>query len=261
MVQPDAARVVVVACGWLGRVVACPCRWHVWGCCHVVGCHGLCYGLCCVIVGAGREYRNLVTEGANAVTWGVFPGREIIQPTVVDPMSFRVWKDEAFELWLTAVRLRARLIAAACLRRQDQRCRRLIDVCCSGSRCMAARVTKTRLHRSSFRFVGPPSVSPSLRVSLPPCLPPSVSPSLRVSLPPSVSPSLPPCLPPSVSPSLRVSLRVSLPPCLPPSVSPSLRVSLPPCLPPSVSPSLPRLPCLGFLVSASLSRLPCPVFH
>jgi len=35
----------------------------------------------------------------NAVTWGVFPGREIVQPTVVDPVAFRAWKQEAFELW------------------------------------------------------------------------------------------------------------------------------------------------------------------
>lgn len=35
----------------------------------------------------------------NAVTWGVFPGREIIQPTVVDEGAFLVWKDEAFGLW------------------------------------------------------------------------------------------------------------------------------------------------------------------
>jgi len=35
----------------------------------------------------------------NAVTWGVFPGREIVQPTVVDPVSFRAWREEAFELW------------------------------------------------------------------------------------------------------------------------------------------------------------------
>lgn len=34
-----------------------------------------------------------------AVTWGVFPGREVLQPTVVDPVSFKVWKDEAFALW------------------------------------------------------------------------------------------------------------------------------------------------------------------
>jgi methylenetetrahydrofolate reductase (NADPH) len=30
--------------------------------------------------------------GTNAVTWGVFPGKEIIQPTVVDGASFAVWK-------------------------------------------------------------------------------------------------------------------------------------------------------------------------
>eukprot|EP01112_Ceratiomyxa_fruticulosa_P001734 TRINITY_DN118_c0_g3_i1.p1 TRINITY_DN118_c0_g3~~TRINITY_DN118_c0_g3_i1.p1 ORF type:complete len:590 (-),score=124.48 TRINITY_DN118_c0_g3_i1:117-1886(-) len=39
------------------------------------------------------------TKGTNAVTWGVFPGKEIIQPTVVDAESFVVWKDEAFALW------------------------------------------------------------------------------------------------------------------------------------------------------------------
>jgi methylenetetrahydrofolate reductase (NADPH) len=27
------------------------------------------------------------------------PGKEISQPTVVDPASFMVWKDEAFEIW------------------------------------------------------------------------------------------------------------------------------------------------------------------
>ena len=28
----------------------------------------------------------------NAVTWGVFPGKEIVQPTVVEPYSFCIWK-------------------------------------------------------------------------------------------------------------------------------------------------------------------------
>ncbi|KAK4751870.1 hypothetical protein SAY87_020668 [Trapa incisa] len=42
---------------------------------------------------------NVDKSGVNAVTWGVFPGKEIIQPTVVDPASFEVWKDEAFEIW------------------------------------------------------------------------------------------------------------------------------------------------------------------
>merc|ERR1719454_2312037 len=34
-----------------------------------------------------------------AVSWGVFPGQEIQQPTVVDAQAFLAWKDEAFALW------------------------------------------------------------------------------------------------------------------------------------------------------------------
>ncbi len=48
----------------------------------------------------GEERLNCHPTRANAVTWGVFPGREVIQPTVVDPVSFRSWKDEAFALWV-----------------------------------------------------------------------------------------------------------------------------------------------------------------
>lgn len=46
-----------------------------------------------------REYLNVPPTRANAVTWGVWPGKEILQPTVVDPQAFRVWRSEAFELW------------------------------------------------------------------------------------------------------------------------------------------------------------------
>ena len=35
---------------------------------------------------------NVGPTDVNAVTWGVFPGKEVIQPTVVDPQSFMVWK-------------------------------------------------------------------------------------------------------------------------------------------------------------------------
>lgn len=45
------------------------------------------------------NYTNAHRHCPIAVTWGVFPGREILQPTVVDPESFLVWKDEAFALW------------------------------------------------------------------------------------------------------------------------------------------------------------------
>lgn len=47
----------------------------------------------------GSWLSNISQSHVNAVTWGVFPAREIIQPTVVDPASFMVWKDEAFEIW------------------------------------------------------------------------------------------------------------------------------------------------------------------
>jgi methylenetetrahydrofolate reductase (NADPH) len=42
---------------------------------------------------------NTKGDSPNAVTWGVFPGQEIVQPTVVDGQAFHAWKDEAFELW------------------------------------------------------------------------------------------------------------------------------------------------------------------
>ena len=41
---------------------------------------------------------NAPSEGPNAVTWGVFPGKEIVQPTIVETISFLAWKDEAYHL-------------------------------------------------------------------------------------------------------------------------------------------------------------------
>lgn len=41
---------------------------------------------------------NTKSDGPNAVTWGVFPGKEIIQPTIVEAISFLAWKDEAYQL-------------------------------------------------------------------------------------------------------------------------------------------------------------------
>eukprot|EP00276_Gloeochaete_wittrockiana_P005145 CAMPEP_0184655738 /NCGR_PEP_ID=MMETSP0308-20130426/14383_1 /TAXON_ID=38269 /ORGANISM="Gloeochaete witrockiana, Strain SAG 46.84" /LENGTH=592 /DNA_ID=CAMNT_0027092455 /DNA_START=195 /DNA_END=1973 /DNA_ORIENTATION=+ len=48
---------------------------------------------------AGTLYSNVPAASVNAVTWGVFPNKEVIQPTVVDAASFPFWKDEAFGLW------------------------------------------------------------------------------------------------------------------------------------------------------------------
>lgn len=41
---------------------------------------------------------NAPNDTPNAVTWGVFPGKEIVQPTIVETVSFLAWKDEAFRL-------------------------------------------------------------------------------------------------------------------------------------------------------------------
>lgn len=51
---------------------------------------------------SGEEYHSTTSTRANAVTWGVFAGREILQTTVMDVASMRAWKDEAFDLWLSA---------------------------------------------------------------------------------------------------------------------------------------------------------------
>uniref|UniRef100_A0A7N8WXK1 Methylenetetrahydrofolate reductase (NADPH) n=1 Tax=Mastacembelus armatus TaxID=205130 RepID=A0A7N8WXK1_9TELE len=61
--------------------------------------HVLMSPIVCLCV-SGRNLTNAPDLQPNAVTWGIFPGREIVQPTVVDPVSFMYWKDEAFALWI-----------------------------------------------------------------------------------------------------------------------------------------------------------------
>ncbi|KAJ1735400.1 methylenetetrahydrofolate reductase (NAD(P)H) met13 [Coemansia biformis] len=47
----------------------------------------------------GDLLTNCADDSPNAVTWGVFPGKEILQPTIVERVSFLAWKDEAFDFW------------------------------------------------------------------------------------------------------------------------------------------------------------------
>ena len=47
---------------------------------------------------SGTLETNTRDEGPNAVTWGIFPNREIVQPTIVETVSFLAWKDEAYRL-------------------------------------------------------------------------------------------------------------------------------------------------------------------
>ncbi|KAL3478412.1 methylenetetrahydrofolate reductase-domain-containing protein [Aspergillus californicus] len=38
-------------------------------------------------------------NNVNSVTWGVFRGKEIITPTIIEEVSFRAWGDEAYRIW------------------------------------------------------------------------------------------------------------------------------------------------------------------
>jgi methylenetetrahydrofolate reductase (NADPH) len=40
----------------------------------------------------GGFMTNMDDGAANTVTWGVFPGKEIVQPTIIEEVSFLAWK-------------------------------------------------------------------------------------------------------------------------------------------------------------------------
>ncbi|KAF3935238.1 hypothetical protein ABW19_dt0202112 [Dactylella cylindrospora] len=49
---------------------------------------------------AGDFVSNMPADSAmNAVTWGAFPGKEIVTPTIIEEVSFKAWRDEAFDIW------------------------------------------------------------------------------------------------------------------------------------------------------------------
>ncbi|KAL0946510.1 hypothetical protein HGRIS_012726 [Hohenbuehelia grisea] len=47
----------------------------------------------------GEFKTNIPEGGRNAVTWGIFPGQEITQSTIIEPESFLNWKDDAYSIW------------------------------------------------------------------------------------------------------------------------------------------------------------------
>lgn len=47
----------------------------------------------------GGSARGEEETSTNAVTWGVFPGKEIVTPTIIEEVSFRAWSEEAFGIW------------------------------------------------------------------------------------------------------------------------------------------------------------------
>jgi methylenetetrahydrofolate reductase (NADPH) len=49
----------------------------------------------------GEVITNLEETHTVAMTWGVFPNFEVMQPTIADLNVFKVWKEEAFYIWKT----------------------------------------------------------------------------------------------------------------------------------------------------------------
>ena len=49
----------------------------------------------CVVPSRANKFEDKTIT----VTWGVFPYKQIIQPTIVDFYSFMIWKEDAFSHW------------------------------------------------------------------------------------------------------------------------------------------------------------------
>ncbi|KAK6212393.1 methylenetetrahydrofolate reductase 1 [Pestalotiopsis sp. IQ-011] len=47
----------------------------------------------------GSAQQQVRQASTNAVTWGVFPGKEIVTPTIIEEVSFRAWCEEAFGIF------------------------------------------------------------------------------------------------------------------------------------------------------------------
>jgi methylenetetrahydrofolate reductase (NADPH) len=45
------------------------------------------------------EFSELSDSRGMAVTWGVFRGKEITTPTIIEEVSFRAWGEEAYRIW------------------------------------------------------------------------------------------------------------------------------------------------------------------
>jgi methylenetetrahydrofolate reductase (NADPH) len=59
-----------------------------------------------MVSGDGSSSALGMGDGVTALTWGVFPNKEVIQPTIFDPETFLgVWAEEAFSLWVAWIHL------------------------------------------------------------------------------------------------------------------------------------------------------------
>ncbi|KAN0064945.1 methylenetetrahydrofolate reductase 1 [Thecaphora frezii] len=46
------------------------------------------------------DFQSNLGEGeVNTVTWAIFPGKEVVQSTIIEKESFEAWREEAFAIW------------------------------------------------------------------------------------------------------------------------------------------------------------------
>ncbi|KAJ4993368.1 Methylenetetrahydrofolate reductase 2 [Stagonosporopsis vannaccii] len=48
---------------------------------------------------AAGDFEASQEDAVNPVTWGTFAGKEIVTPTIIEAVSFKSWRDEAFSIW------------------------------------------------------------------------------------------------------------------------------------------------------------------
>ena len=73
-------------------------------------------------------------SAVNAVTWGVFSGKEIVTPTIIEEVSFRTWSEEAFGIWKEWERCYPLTGATNRLLGEQRRGVWLVNVICHGYR-------------------------------------------------------------------------------------------------------------------------------
>jgi len=100
----------------------------------------------------GEAHTNCKNESM-ALTWGVFPDREIVQPTVMDKQSFKVWKEEAFALGDRS--------GSRCTRRAPRPRRSSRRSSPSTSSCRSWTTTSSTATSSTSSTPPPPSSAPS----------------------------------------------------------------------------------------------------
>ena len=48
---------------------------------------------------AAGDFAATDAESVNPVTWGAFAAKEIVTPTIIEAVSFKAWREEAFGIW------------------------------------------------------------------------------------------------------------------------------------------------------------------